>query len=111
MAQACGHLILATLNYEAMPFLVAVKDAKMRSFVTPGSALTVSARLEHMGSGYAVAHGQISHEGKRMTEAEIRFMIMPFPSDAMKHVMLDLVESLGLPRPQPKDPSKEGSLA
>ena len=111
MAQACGHLILATLNYESMPFLIGVKDAKMRSFVQPGAALTVAARLEHMGSGYAVAQGQISHEGKRVTEAEIRFRLMPFPADAMKQVMLDLVESLGLPRPEMKDQSKEGNMA
>ena len=109
MAQACGHLILATLKYESMPFLVGVKEAKMRSFVQPGAALRVSARLEHMGSGYAVAHGAISHEGRRVTEAEIRFRVMPFPADAMKLVMLDLVESLGLPRPQASDQPK-GSL-
>ena len=99
MAQACGHLILATLEYKAMPFLIEVRNAKMRSFVQPGAALNVSARIEHVGSGYVVAHAEISHEGKKVTQAEIRFRTMPFPSDAMRHVMLDLVESLGLPRP------------
>jgi len=102
MAQACGHLILATLKYEVMPFLIEVRNAKMRSFVQPGAALQVSARIEHVGSGYVVAHARIAHEGKKVTEAEIRFRTMPFPSDAMRDVMLDLVESLGLPRPQLK---------
>src|ERR1700741_4225264 len=51
MAQACGHLILATLKYEVMPFLIEVRGAKMRSFVQPGAALKISARIEHIGSG------------------------------------------------------------
>jgi len=99
MAQACGHLILATVRYRVMPFLMEVRQAKMRTFVTPGSVLTVTAKLDHLGSGFAVCHAGVSHEGKRVTEAEIRFRTMPFPSDAMKGVMLDLVEGLGLPRP------------
>ena len=106
MAQACGHLILATTQYEIMPFLMEVRGAKMRSFVEPGASLKISARLEHLGSGFAVAHGQIVFEGKKIAEAEIRFRTMAFPSDAMRGVMLDLVERLGLPRPM----SKEGSI-
>lgn len=102
MAQACGHLVLATTHYALMPFLMEVRGAKMRSFVEPGVALTVSARLEHLGSGFAVTHGQIARDGKKIADAEIRFRTMPFPSDAMRELMLDLVESLGQPRPQPK---------
>lgn len=97
MAQACGHLILATVGYEVMPFLMEVRHAKMRNFVTPGAEITVTAKLDHLGSGYAVAHAQVVHKGKKVTEAEIRFKTMPFPADAMKTVMLDLVEKLGMP--------------
>jgi 3-hydroxyacyl-[acyl-carrier-protein] dehydratase len=99
MAQACGHLVLATTRYEVMAFLLEVRGAKMRSFVQPGAALRIAARLEHLGSGYAVAHGAITEDGKRVTEAVIRLKTMPFPSDALRDVMLDLVETLGLPRP------------
>lgn len=99
MAQAAGHLVLATNAYSQMPFLVEVRRAKLRNFVTPGSRIVVEAKIEHMGSGYAVAHAEVSHEDKRVAEAEIRFRILAFPSDAMKSLMLDLVERLGLPRP------------
>lgn len=99
MAQAAGHLVLATNAYTEMPFLVEVRRAKLRQFVEPGSRVMVEAKIEHMGSGYAVAHAQVSHEDKRVAEAEIRFRLLPFPSDTMKTVMLDLVERLGLPRP------------
>ena len=101
MAQACGHLILATLRYEVMPFLMEVRHAKMRSFVTPGAELKITAKLDHLGSGFAVAHAEVAHGGKKVTEAEIRFRTMPFPADALKSEMLDMVESLGLPRPAP----------
>jgi 3-hydroxyacyl-[acyl-carrier-protein] dehydratase len=103
MAQACGHLVLATVHYRVMPFLMEVRQAKMRNFVTPGAKITVTAKLDHLGSGFAVAHAQVAHEGKKVTEAEIRFKTMPFPADAMKTVMLDLVEKLGLPRPVLED--------
>jgi 3-hydroxyacyl-[acyl-carrier-protein] dehydratase len=99
MAQAAGHLVLATNAYAEMPFLIEVRRAKLRQFVEPGSRVVVEAKIEHMGSGYAVAHAQVSHEDKRVAEAEIRFRLLPFPSDTMKTVMLDLVERLGLPRP------------
>lgn len=99
MAQTSGHLILATNGYRQMPFLVEVRSAKFRSFVAPGTQITIDATVEHMGSGYAVTRAAVTHDGKRVTEAEIRFRTMAFPSDAMKEVMLELVERLGLPRP------------
>src|SRR5690242_3202118 len=60
MAQASGYLLLARSGFARMPFLAAVKEAKLRSFVTPGMVLTVEASLVHEGSGYAVTAGRIS---------------------------------------------------
>jgi len=39
MAQTSGALLVALLKFERMPFLAAVKEAKMRSFVSPGQLL------------------------------------------------------------------------
>ena len=36
MAQTSGWLLVALMKFERMPFLAAVKEAKMRGFVTPG---------------------------------------------------------------------------
>ncbi len=36
MAQTSGWLLLALMKFERMPFLAAVKEAKMRGFVSPG---------------------------------------------------------------------------
>src|ERR1700739_4084966 len=54
MAQTSGWLLVALMNFERMPFLAAVKEAKMRGFVSPGETLTIDASLVHEGSGYAI---------------------------------------------------------
>src|SRR6202795_3846602 len=45
MAQTSGWLLIALTKFERMPFLAAVKDAKMRNFVSPGELLTIHASL------------------------------------------------------------------
>src|SRR3974390_3274687 len=54
MAQASGWLLIARNRFAKMPFLAAIKEAKLRTFVTPGQSLTVSARIMHEGSGFAM---------------------------------------------------------
>ncbi|KAB0266499.1 3-hydroxyacyl-ACP dehydratase FabZ family protein [Microvirga brassicacearum] len=79
MAQASGYLVLGMMNFTHMPFLMAVDKARFRTFVGPGTVLTVTAQLEHEGSGYAVTKAKILVEGKPICDAELRFRIMPFP--------------------------------
>src|SRR5690242_4664015 len=50
MAQAAGWLIIAHHRFARMPFLAALKDVKLRTFVEPGEALEISAKLVHDGS-------------------------------------------------------------
>src|SRR5262245_20905899 len=54
MAQTAGWLVIAATGFTRMPFLAAIKEAKLRTFVTPGQVLAVTAKLVHEGSGYAV---------------------------------------------------------
>src|SRR3979490_783926 len=54
MAQSSGWLLLGITRFERMPFLAMVKEAKMRGFVSPGQLLTIDAKIEHEGSGFAV---------------------------------------------------------
>src|SRR2546422_7433490 len=54
MAQTSGWLLIAMHKFTRMPFFAAVKEAKLRTFVTPGQVLAVSATLVHDGSGFAV---------------------------------------------------------
>lgn len=95
MAQASGYLVLAHLGFERMPFLTGVDKARFRSFVGPGAALSVSAKLEHDGSGYAVTKAAITHEGKALCDAELRFRTMPFP-DGLDAPMRARAKAIGL---------------
>jgi 3-hydroxyacyl-[acyl-carrier-protein] dehydratase len=79
MAQASGYLVLGLMNFTHMPFLMAVDKARFRTFVGPGTVLSVTAQLEHEGSGYAVTKAKIETEGKPLCNAELRFRIMPLP--------------------------------
>src|SRR5438093_4122637 len=59
MAQTSGWLLIALTKFKRMPFLAAVKEAKMRSFVNPGEVLKVEANIVHEGSGYAITAAKI----------------------------------------------------
>src|SRR4051794_4014788 len=59
MAQTAGWLVIAATGFQRMPFLAAVKEAKLRTFVTPGQVLTPEANLVHEGSGYAIVAARI----------------------------------------------------
>jgi len=97
MAQASGWLIIGRNRFEKMPFLAAVKEAKLRSFVRPGAKLELSATLEHEGSGYAVTKASVAHEGKTVCDAEITFRVMPFPSPDFRKVMEETANRIGFP--------------
>jgi 3-hydroxyacyl-[acyl-carrier-protein] dehydratase len=96
MAQTGGWLVLATLGCAKMPFLMQVEKAKMRAFVAPGEALEVEAALLHEGSGYAVVKASITAKGKKVTEAEIRYGVVPFPNETLKAAMLETARRVGL---------------
>ncbi len=97
MAQASGWLLIGMQGFSAMPFLMMVKDAKFRSFVGPGAALDVTARLEHDGSGFAVTKARIDCEGKRIADAQLTLRTMPFPNDTIAASMRARAVEIGLP--------------
>jgi 3-hydroxyacyl-[acyl-carrier-protein] dehydratase len=97
MAQSSGWLILGVLKFARMPFLAIVKEAKMRGFVSPGQVLTIDAKLEHEGSGYAVtkAKGRVGKDLK--CSAEITFGLAPFPDPAFRVHMDAMANKIGFP--------------
>lgn len=97
MAQTGGWLVLATLRCAKMPFLMQVEKAKMRAFVAPGQALDADATMLHEGSGYAIVKASIMVDGTRVTEAEIRYGVVPFPNDTLKAAMMETARRVGLP--------------
>ena len=58
-----------------MPFLAAVKEAKLRTFVAPGQSLVDQPKLVHEGSGYAMTEASITSDGKPICDAAITFRV------------------------------------
>jgi len=97
MAQASGWLIIAHTRFERMPFLAALKEVKLRTFVTPGQALSVTAKLVHEGSGFAVTDAEVRHEGKAVCNAQITFRVVAFPKGEFLAHMQGMAKRIELP--------------
>jgi 3-hydroxyacyl-[acyl-carrier-protein] dehydratase len=95
MAQASGWLLIARNRFDKMPFLAAVKEAKLRTFVTPGQALTVSAKIMHEGSGFAMAEAEVAVEGKTVCNADLTFRIVDFPKGEFLENMHAVAKRIG----------------
>jgi 3-hydroxyacyl-[acyl-carrier-protein] dehydratase len=97
MNQASGWLIIGLTKFTRMPFFAAVKQAKLRSFVTPGQKLSVSASIKHEGSGFAMTSAEIRHEGKVVCSAELTFRMVAFPSQDFRTSMEKTAAELQFP--------------
>src|SRR5260221_8730720 len=98
MAQTSGWLLLALMKFERMPFLAAVKEAKMRGFVSPGDLLTIEANVLHEGSGYAMTEARVKVGGKLRCNATITFSHVPFPSPDLRGFMDAVAKRIGFPQ-------------
>jgi 3-hydroxyacyl-[acyl-carrier-protein] dehydratase len=97
MAQASGWLIIAHTKFERMPFLAALKEVKLRTFVTPGQVLAVAAKLAHEGSGFAVTEAEIRADGKLICNATITFRVVDFPKGEFLANMHEVATRIALP--------------
>src|SRR3954451_11593156 len=98
MAQTSGWLQIALMKFERMPFLAAVKEAKMRTFVTPGELLSIEASIVHEGSGYAMTQAKVSVGGKPRCNATITFGIAAFPNADLRGHMEVMAKRIGFPQ-------------
>lgn len=96
MAQASGMLLLAVKDFDAMPFLMSVDGAKMRTFVEPGAVLDIEAELEHDGSGFAVTKARITSGGKKVCDAQLKLRTMPFSEVPLAPIVRKRAEEIGL---------------
>ncbi|RYC12354.1 3-hydroxyacyl-ACP dehydratase FabZ family protein [Ciceribacter ferrooxidans] len=96
MAQASGFLVLAVSGFSAMPFLMSVDGAKMRSFVEPGAVLDIEAELEHDGSGFAVTKARIASGGKKICDAQLKLRTMPFSEVPLAEIVRNRAVEVGL---------------
>ena len=97
MAQTAGWLLIAVTKFTRMPFFAAVKNAKLRSFITPGQQLVLSGKVLHEGSGFAVTKADIRCDGKLACNAEITFRLVEFPNPELRASMEKMAAILEFP--------------
>ncbi len=97
MAQASGFLIMSKSKFAAMPFLVGVKEGKLRTFVEPETPLEIEAVMEHDGSGFAMTKASIKSDGKRICNAQLTFKTMEFPDPKFANMIADRAKELNMP--------------
>jgi 3-hydroxyacyl-[acyl-carrier-protein] dehydratase len=98
MAQSSGWLLLGVMKFERMPFLAIVKEAKMRGFVSPGQLLTIDAKIEHEGSGFAVTSAKVHAGTELKCSADLTFRHIPFPDPALRVFMDAMARKIGFPQ-------------
>ncbi len=98
MAQTSGWLLIGLMKFERMPFLAMVKEAKMRGFVTPGQLLTIDAKVEHEGSGFAVTSAKVRVGTELKCSADLTFRHIPFPNPDLRGHMDAMAHKLGFPQ-------------
>jgi 3-hydroxyacyl-[acyl-carrier-protein] dehydratase len=98
MAQTSGWLLIALLKFDRMPFLAAVKEAKMRGFVSPGEVLNIDASIVHEGSGFAVTSARVRVGGELRCNATLTFRHVPFPNADLRGHMEAMAGRIGFPR-------------
>jgi 3-hydroxyacyl-[acyl-carrier-protein] dehydratase len=101
MAQTSGWLIIGLTKFERMPFLAAVREAKLRTFVSPGRDLTLTARIIHEGSGFTITRAAIEAEGKAVADSELTFRLAPFPHPSFRAGMEQVATAIGFPNMGP----------
>src|ERR1700680_4957998 len=97
MAQTSGWLLIALTKFERMPFLGAVKEAKMRGFVSPGELLKIDASVVHEGSGFAITSARISVGGELRYNATLTLRHIPFPHPDLRVFMDAMAKKIGFP--------------
>ena len=98
MAQSSGWLLLGLMKFKRMPFLAMIKEAKMRGFVSPGELLTIDAKVEHEGSGFAVTSAKVRVGTELKCSADLTFRHIPFPHPDLRVHMDAMAHKIGFPQ-------------
>ncbi len=101
MAQTTGWLASALVNFDQMPILAGVKEAKMRTAVLPGDALEFDGKVIHEGSGFTVGEIKGLRDGKVVCNAQITYRLLPYPNPEFRKAIRDWAERLQFPFKEP----------
>jgi len=101
MAQTTGWLASALVNFDNMPILAGVKEAKMRTAVLPGDALEFEGKVIHEGSGFTVGEVKGRRGGKVVCDAQITYRLLPYPNPKFREAIRGWAERLQFPFKEP----------
>jgi 3-hydroxyacyl-[acyl-carrier-protein] dehydratase len=90
-----------------MPFLASVRAAKLRTFVSPGQALTITARIVHEGSGFAITKAAIEVSGKGVADSELTLRLTAFPDPNLRAGMQLVAAAIGFPVAAHDEPAQQ----
>jgi 3-hydroxyacyl-[acyl-carrier-protein] dehydratase len=96
MAQTAGWLVLSRVGFRQLAVLAAVREAKLRGSVAPGTRLLAEARIEHAGSGYSVATARVSNNGQAVADAGLTIRLLPVPNAEFERALHERARALGL---------------
>ena len=99
MAQTSGWLIIGATGFERMPFLAAVKEAKLRTFVSPGQDAVAAppSLAARRFRAIAMTKAAVAVDGKTVADSEITFRVMAFPDPKFRTSMTRSRERIGFP--------------
>ena len=98
MAQTSGWLIIGPTRFERMPFLASVKEAKFRSFVTPGTTLSDHGEAGARGLRLRGDRGRgRAPRASRLQRQPVVPASMPFPNPDFRAQMEELADRLAFP--------------
>ncbi len=101
MAQTTGWLASALVDFNNMPILAGVKEAKIRTAVLPGDALEFDGKVIHEGSGFTVSEVKGLRDGKVVCNAQITYRLLPYPNPKFREAIHDWAERLQYPFKEP----------
>jgi 3-hydroxyacyl-[acyl-carrier-protein] dehydratase len=101
MAQTTGWLASALVDFNNMPILAGVKEAKIRTAVLPGDALEFDGKIIHEGSGFTVSEVKGLRDGKVVCNAQITYRLLPYPNPTFRQAIRDWAERLQYPFKEP----------
>jgi 3-hydroxyacyl-[acyl-carrier-protein] dehydratase len=101
MAQTTGWLASALVDFNNMPILAGVKEAKIRTAVLPGDALEFDGKIIHEGSGFTVSEVKGLRDGKVVCNAQITYRLLPYPNPKFRQAIRDWAERLHYPFKEP----------
>jgi len=96
IAQTAGMMVLVLHDFRRMPVLIGVDHARVRGMVKPGAVLEANGKVVQEGAGYVAATGHVTHEGKKVAEAEVRLGTLPFPSEFLRSEARKFAQEIGL---------------